>query len=648
MDPNHSPLLRRLQKLEDYLFFSASAAALGLAVVAGYTLINRAALQLWLAWVAPLTFLIAGGVLLGLAWQRLATLRAWRSTLAEDPRPTAPRPPLGLRLLLGAAALGYLALFALVTGVSLRAVYTNNHLAGLVFALIYALLTGFELLAAWGLRSAAAAGADLRALLLPGGLNLARVGAFWLGFALPLVSMGLQAAQLPFVNLFFQRNKPWGAAGDVPLVAVLGLGLLYFLLLEGLLGQAGGTWERLNRGETLPGGKLAVVARWILALLLAYVLGGLTLLVLAAVLVLQQTLALGQGAAWQERRPGPAVMLSALGPALLYTGGTLAWLGQNWSYTVALAVVPVVYFLAVAYAAGQTRARLAGEDPLHTLFTHTRLGRWQAAGYAAAGFASMVLLIFLVLAENCRFYNSLISPNFARCIPTGAGRMAYFELGGLNGALLAFDLLILFLLLGFGLSYLLAPLGRLVSRLPQTTRRWLGWGLVGIAVVLIAVALLTTHASWLAAALLVRTLAAAVRSATGQGEHPPQPTAIQPAAPKYIFHIAQRAEWLAASDSAGYTPAAFAQDGFIHLCEAGEIIAVAGRYYHGQSGLVLLQVDAQRAQAPLRYEDLTGSGLAYPHLYGTLNLDAVTAVLPFEPGADGAFSLPLEVHIPAV
>ena len=310
-----------------------------------------------------MAFLVAGGVLLGLAWQRLNVARALASLpAAAAAAPPAPV-PLGLRLLLGAAAFGYLALFALVTGVALRAVYNNNHFAGLVFGIIYALLTALEVLAASGLRGGAAANIDLWSLLLPGGLHLARMGAFWLGFAVPLVTMGLQAGQLPQVNALFQRNKPWVLLQDVPDAAVLGLGLLYFILLEGLLGQAGGAWERLNRGEPVLPNKWAVLARWVLALALAYPLGGLPLLVMAALLVLWQALVFGRGAAWPQRRPGPALLLLALGPTLLYIGGTLTWLGSQWSYAVPLALLPAVYFLALAHAAGQIQARLVAASP---------------------------------------------------------------------------------------------------------------------------------------------------------------------------------------------------------------------------------------------------------------------------------------------
>jgi uncharacterized protein (DUF58 family) len=80
--------MRRLHRLEDYLFFTAGAAALGLAAVAGYVLVYRAALKLWLAWTAPLAFLIAAALLLSLFWKRRSLLVSLPPT---DP-PAQPTP----------------------------------------------------------------------------------------------------------------------------------------------------------------------------------------------------------------------------------------------------------------------------------------------------------------------------------------------------------------------------------------------------------------------------------------------------------------------------------------------------------------------------------------------------------------------------
>jgi len=108
-----------------------------------------------------------------------------------------------------------------------------------------------------------------------------------------------------------------------------------------------------------------------------------------------------------------------------------------------------------------------------------------------------------------------------------------------------------------------------------------------------------------------------------------------------IYHITQAQNWRAAGETGSYVPPGFASDGFIHCCAADQIAAVAQRYFRDEADLVLLRIDPQRLAAEVRYEDLTGSGIAYPHIYGPLDLAAVRTVLPFSPGPEGGFFLAL-------
>lgn len=68
------------------------------------------------------------------------------------------------------------------------------------------------------------------------------------------------------------------------------------------------------------------------------------------------------------------------------------------------------------------------------------------------------------------------------------------------------------------------------------------------------------------------------------------------------------------------------------------MVSVANRRFAGVTGLVLLAIEADRLSSELRYE-AAEEGERFPHIYGPLNLDAVTGVLPFEPDHDGSFSV---------
>jgi uncharacterized protein (DUF952 family) len=115
-----------------------------------------------------------------------------------------------------------------------------------------------------------------------------------------------------------------------------------------------------------------------------------------------------------------------------------------------------------------------------------------------------------------------------------------------------------------------------------------------------------------------------------------------------LYHIADRAVWAAAQESASYVPASLASEGFIHCSTASQVLAVAHRFYAGQSGLVLLVIDPARLEPTLKWEQVSDQPASpsgepdptFPHIYGPMNLDAVTEVLDFEPGTDGTFRAP--------
>ncbi len=121
-----------------------------------------------------------------------------------------------------------------------------------------------------------------------------------------------------------------------------------------------------------------------------------------------------------------------------------------------------------------------------------------------------------------------------------------------------------------------------------------------------------------------------------------------------ILHIARRAEWDDARARGSYRPSSFDDDGFIHCSTLAQAIETANRFFHGQRDLVLLYIDERKLTAPLRYEPATPPAGAldgkpraglFPHLYGELNLDAVTEVLEFPCAADGSFELPARLRV---
>ena len=111
-------------------------------------------------------------------------------------------------------------------------------------------------------------------------------------------------------------------------------------------------------------------------------------------------------------------------------------------------------------------------------------------------------------------------------------------------------------------------------------------------------------------------------------------------ASRLIYHMCRREEWEAAGDAGRYDGSSQdTADGFLHFSTAGQIVESAARHRAGQSGLVLLAVDADRLGDALRWET-SRSGALFPHLYGGLPLDAVVRVDDLPLGPDGRHMFP--------
>lgn len=110
-----------------------------------------------------------------------------------------------------------------------------------------------------------------------------------------------------------------------------------------------------------------------------------------------------------------------------------------------------------------------------------------------------------------------------------------------------------------------------------------------------------------------------------------------------LIHITTPADWQAAQTRGEYTTASLFSEGFIHCSFIHQTAATANRHFAGMRGLILLVLDENRLTARLVHENTTGGSELFPHVYGPINLEAVRAVLPFEPDREGRFSLPAEL-----
>lgn len=103
----------------------------------------------------------------------------------------------------------------------------------------------------------------------------------------------------------------------------------------------------------------------------------------------------------------------------------------------------------------------------------------------------------------------------------------------------------------------------------------------------------------------------------------------------FIFHITTQAAWQAAQSGGALIPDSLGCEGYIHCSRSEQILSVANSIFRGQRGLTLLEIDPRRIQAEIRWEAVENS--FFPHLYGPLKVDAVTATRDLLPDPDGSF-----------
>ncbi len=107
-----------------------------------------------------------------------------------------------------------------------------------------------------------------------------------------------------------------------------------------------------------------------------------------------------------------------------------------------------------------------------------------------------------------------------------------------------------------------------------------------------------------------------------------------------IYHMCRREEWEAAQAAGSYPGSSQDRaDGFIHFSTAAQVVESAAKHRAGQDGLVLLAVDSARLGDALKWEPSRG-GQLFPHLYGTLPLDAVLRAEDLPLGQDGRHVFP--------
>ena len=96
-----------------------------------------------------------------------------------------------------------------------------------------------------------------------------------------------------------------------------------------------------------------------------------------------------------------------------------------------------------------------------------------------------------------------------------------------------------------------------------------------------------------------------------------------------IFHIATDADIANYTEHGEYQCASLESDGFIHCCDKDQLVGVVNRYYQNVDNVQLVILDPDKLDSPLIRENTVGGSELFPHVYGSINREAIKTVVPF-------------------
>lgn len=112
-----------------------------------------------------------------------------------------------------------------------------------------------------------------------------------------------------------------------------------------------------------------------------------------------------------------------------------------------------------------------------------------------------------------------------------------------------------------------------------------------------------------------------------------------------IIIIAQRLVWEKSQQTGQYTQSTItstlADVGFIHCTSPDQTVETANKHFKDYDDLILVVIDPDKVIPEVKFEKAaSGRPGLFPHIYGPLNINAVTDVLDFKKDSNGSFILP--------
>jgi uncharacterized protein (DUF952 family) len=106
---------------------------------------------------------------------------------------------------------------------------------------------------------------------------------------------------------------------------------------------------------------------------------------------------------------------------------------------------------------------------------------------------------------------------------------------------------------------------------------------------------------------------------------------------RYIYLLSSQSEYQQALTEDKLIRDSLTSEGFIHATPKSQLNRLANKYYKDKIQPLILIVDKKLILPEVKWEPATGG--SYPHIYGPLNMNAVTAIEEISLNKEGKFQL---------
>ena len=95
-----------------------------------------------------------------------------------------------------------------------------------------------------------------------------------------------------------------------------------------------------------------------------------------------------------------------------------------------------------------------------------------------------------------------------------------------------------------------------------------------------------------------------------------------------IIHIIEENIWKKVNKQPLYFADSLKEQGFIHCCLPEQVDFVVKNWFPEKKNLLLLEIDTEKLDSNLVFENHNNGSEAFPHVYGPINSSAIIACIP--------------------